>query len=266
MDKANAEPGFVREQPAPGTHLFRLNRPAKLNSLTKPMLLGLTETLDVLEASDEPAVLIIIGEGEKSFCAGTDLAEIQGMAAGPRLEKNKMARELFFRLSQSKVVSIAAVNGLAYGGGLELAMACHFRLALPHVKLSLPEIKLGLLPAYGGTQFLPALVGRDRAMDMMFTGEPIDAQTGANIGLITRLANTDQPLLEQAISWGSTIAGFSQPAIRAIRACVDASGPSVTAQGLQVEDAQVRQVFGTEDAKEGVAAFLEKRAPNFKNR
>ncbi len=262
----NAEQGFVRELPAPGTHVFRLNRPAKLNSLTKPMLVGLTQTLDELEASNEATVLVIIGAGEKSFCAGTDLAEIQGMEAGPRLEKNKMARDLFFRLSQSNLVSIGALNGLAYGGGLELAMACTFRLALPHVKLSLPEIKLGLLPAYGGTQFLPALVGKDRAMDMMFTGEPIDATTGAGIGLVTRLADPSQPLLDQAIAWGSTIAGFSQPAIRAIRSCVDASGAAVTAQGLDVEDAQVRQVFGTEDAKEGVAAFLEKRAPNFKNR
>jgi enoyl-CoA hydratase len=230
------------------------------------MLLGLTATLDELESSGEPAVLIVIGEGEKAFCAGTDLAEIQGLEKGPRMEKNKMARDLFFRVSQSNVVSIAALNGLAYGGGLELAMACHFRLALPHVKLSLPEIKLGLLPAYGGTQFLPALVGKDRAMDMMFTGDPIDAQTGANIGLITRLANADEPLLDQAIKWGEAIAGFSQPAIRAIRECVDASGSSVSEQGLQVEDTQVRKIFDTEDAKEGVAAFLEKRAPNFQNR
>lgn len=261
---AAENPEFVFEPIGEQVHLFRVNRPAKLNALTRPVLDGIAAALDTLEAGG-PAVLVVTGAGDRAFCAGTDLGEIQGMERDARLAKNKLARDLFFRLSRSPVISIAAVNGLAYGGGLELAMACTFRLAPPAVKLSLPEIKLGLLPAYGGTQFLPALIGRDRALDLMLTGEPITAQAGAAMGLITRLADPNQPLTEQAVEWANQIARFSRPAIDAIRASVDAAGPVVTSDGLAVEDEQVRAVFGTEDAREGVAAFLEKRAPVFRH-
>ncbi|MGC1443393.1 MAG: enoyl-CoA hydratase-related protein [Burkholderiaceae bacterium] len=256
---------FQFEQVSDSRYLFRINRPAKLNALTKPVLNGLVSAFDTME-SNGSAVAVIMGAGDRAFCAGTDLSEIQAMPAAQRLDKNKMARDLFHRISTSPVVSIAAINGLAYGGGLELAMACTFRLAPPAVKLSLPEIKLGLLPAYAGTQFLPALIGRDRALDMIMTGEPITAQAGAQMGLITRLADPDRDLAEQANEWAEKLAQFSQPALRAIRTCVDAAGSAVTEAGLAVEDEQVRAVFQTEDAKEGVAAFLEKRAPRFVNR
>lgn len=245
-------------------YLFEIRRPAKLNALTKPVLNGLVEAWDMMEKGG-PAVCIVTGQGDRAFCAGTDLAEIRDMPGDQRMAKNDMARDLFFRLSQSPVLSIAALNGLAYGGGLELAMACTFRLAPPDVRLALPEIKLGLLPAYAGTQFLPALIGRDRAMDMMMTGEPVSAADGFNMGLVTRLADPAQPLLDQARAWAERLAGFSQPALRAIRTSVDAAGATVTRAGLDVEAKQVRAVFQTNDAREGVAAFLEKRAPNFTN-
>ena len=253
---------FSFEQIGEQQYLFKILRPAKLNALTKPVLTGLADAFDTMEKQG-PAVCIVTGDGDRAFCAGTDLGEIRGMSVEERMAKNETARSLLYRLSQSPVLSIAAINGLAYGGGLELAMGCSFRLAPPQVKLALPEIKLGLLPAYAGTQFLVALIGRDKAMDMMMTGEPITAAQGHAMGLITRLADADQPLIDQAKGWATSLAQNSQPALRAIRTCVDAAGPVVTESGLAVEGEQVTAVFQTNDAREGVAAFLEKRAPNF---
>jgi enoyl-CoA hydratase len=229
------------------------------------MLEGLEQALETLPRSGV-RVLVVTGEGDKSFCAGTDLAEIRDMPREARLAKNRMARELFFALSRSPLISVAAMNGLAYGGGLELAMACTFRLARPHVRVSLPEIKLGLLPAYAGTQFLPSLVGRDRALEMMITGRPVGAEEALAMGLLTRIVSSDAPLLEEAVAFAREFTGFSQPAIDAIRGCVDAAGFTVSEAGLHVEDEAVTRVFQTEDAREGVAAFLEKRAPVFRHR
>ncbi len=256
---------FIVERIDGDIHVFRLNRPAKLNALTRPVLDGLAQTLTMLEQGAGRA-LIIIGTGERAFCAGTDLAEIQGMPAPARLAKNSLARDLMVRLSRSRVLSIAALNGLAYGGGLELAMGCTFRLALPHVRVSLPEIKLGLIPAYGGTQFLPAIIGRDRALEMMLTGRAVDAAQAHQMGLITRLALPSRPLLDQALAFAREITVYGQQAIDAVRLCVDAAGSTVTPAGLAVEDEQVRRVFHTEDAGEGVQAFLQKRAPVFRHR
>lgn len=257
--------GFSLHRAAKGVGLFALQRPARLNALTRAMLDGLAAALDALEA-DGSRVLIVTGEGSRAFCAGTDLAEIRAMPADERLAKNAFARDLFFRISQSPLLSVAALNGLAYGGGLELAMACSFRVAPPAVKLALPEIKLGLLPAYGGTQFLPALVGRSRALAMMLDGEPIDARTGFSFGLIDRLVPDGEDLLEHTFGWVSRFTRHSQPAIDGIRRAVNASGAEVTRVGLGVEDREVRAVFGTADAKEGVAAFLEKRPARFEHR
>lgn len=258
------DPGFHLERLDDDIALFELARPAKLNALTKPMLEGLAAAVDDLPAQGV-RVLVVTGQGDKSFCAGTDLAEIRGMAPEARLAKNRMARELFFRLSNSPLISIAALNGLAFGGGLELAMACTFRLARPHVRVSLPEIKLGLLPAYAGTQFLPALVGRDRALEMMITGRSVPADEALAMGLLTRIVD-DDALVEQAVAFARGFTVFSQPAIDAIRGCVAVAGDRVTEAGLAAEDLAVARVFRTDDAREGVAAFLEKRPPVFRHR
>jgi enoyl-CoA hydratase len=180
-----------------------------------------------------------------------------------RMAKTAMARDLLVRLSRSRLVSVAAINGLAYGGGLELAMACTLRIAMPRAAMSLPEIKLGLLPAYGGTQFLPAIVGSARATELMLTGRAVSAAEALTIGLIHRIALLDAPLREQALEFGREVTGFSPAAIAGIRRCVEAAGTMVTDAGLAVEDEQVRAVFDGPDAREGVAAFLEKRMPRF---
>ena len=253
-----------RIDPLPDGAVFRLTRPAKLNAITRPILLGLAACLDDLEAR-RMRLLLITGDGERAFCAGTDLAETQQMPAPARLDKSAMARALFARLSRSPLVSVAALNGLAFGGGLELAMACTFRVAAPHASVSLPEIKLGLLPAYGGTQFLAALVGGARALDLMLTGRRVGADEALAMGLLSRVVAPDENVLERALALGREVTQFSGQAIDGIRRCVAVAGEQVTDAGLDAEDRVVREVFVTDNAREGVAAFLEKRAPVFRS-
>ena len=277
--------------------VFRIRRARSLNALTKPVLEALSACLDEVEARDLPA-LVIVGEGEKAFCAGTDLAELTTLSDEARHAKTRYARELLVRLHRSKVVSVAAVNGLAFGGGMELALACTFRIAAPHASFALPEVKLGVFPVYGGTQFLPAVVGQARAVDIMITGRTIDCAEALSIGLVSRVAvpggapavggaaqallasqaalaaATAAPLprmsadelVSQAIALARTVTCWSRVAVGAIRASVQAAGPVVTDAGLAAEEAQSQRVMASEDGKEGVRAFVEKRPPVFRNR
>lgn len=245
--------------------VFTLRRPKKLNSVTRQILDGLSDCLDELDKRGL-RLLVITGEGEKSFCAGTDLAESSKLTAEAGVAKNNFARALFYRLSQAKVITVAAVNGLAFGGGMELAMACLFRVVAPHADMSLPEIKLGVLPTYGGTQFLPAIVGQARSLDIMLTGRRVGAAEAFSIGLATRIAEGDAPLVDQALALARSVTCYSQVAIDCTRACAAAAGPLVTQAGLDEEERQVAIVMESDDSKEGVRAFLEKRAPVFKHR
>jgi enoyl-CoA hydratase len=242
--------------------VFRLNRPQKLNSLTTAIWSGLVECVDALEAR-RARFLIITAEGDRAFCAGTDLNESKLRTAEQRDEKNDSVRAFLLRLSRSELISIAALNGLAYGGGLELAMACTFRIASPDVKMAMPEIKLGVLPTYGGTQFLVALIGAARAADLMLTGRAITAAEALTFGLINKIASPGVPLVAQALEYSEVISNFSPVATAAIRRCIAGAGPFVTTEGLALEGREARIVLNSDDAREGVAAFLEKRPPRF---
>lgn len=276
--------------------VFRVCRPRSLNALTKGVLEALSASLDEVEARGA-AALIIVGEGEKAFCAGTDLAELTTLSDEARHAKTRYARDLLVRLHRSKTISVAAVNGLAFGGGLELALACTFRIAAPHASFALPEVKLGVFPVYGGTQFLPAVIGQPRAVDMMITGRTVDCAEALAIGLVSRVAvpggapaagGAAQSLLSayaalaasgvapariggdelvaQAIALARTVTCWSGVAVGAIRESVQAAGPVVTDEGLAAEEAQSQRVMASEDGKEGVRAFVEKRPPVFRNR
>ena len=214
-----------------GGAVFKLTRPAKLNSITKAILKGLTGCIDELER-DKARFLVVTAEGERAFCAGTDLGESAGLSEQDRVAKNDGARALFVRLSKSPLLSVAAINGLAYGG----------------------------------TQFLPAIVGKARALEMMLTGRPVDATEAFTMGLINRIATADRPLLDQALDYARSVTQFSPVAIAAIRRAVDAASDSVTAEGLKAEQREMAIALASEDAKEGVAAFLEKRPAQFKGR
>ena len=255
---------FLIEQFEYGT-VFRLNRPHKLNAITQEIKHGLVRCLDEMEGRNA-RVLILTGQGERAFCAGTDIAEWASLCAEECAASSDLAREFLFRLSSSKLISIAALNGLAFGGGLELAMACTFRVAAPHVEVSLPEIKLGLIPAYAGTQFLTALVGRGRALDMMLTGRKVAATDALTMGLISRVVDPGIPALEAAKALATEVCAMSPVAIAAVRESVDAAGDAVTEQGLAIEGNQVRRVAHSDDAHEGVRAFLDKRPARFRGR
>lgn len=245
--------------------VLTITRPSRLNAVTRPVLDLLEQALDQAEARGA-RFLLLTGEGERAFCAGTDLQEARELGDDAMVAKCARARSLLWRLSEAPFLSVAAVNGLAFGGGLELAIACTMRIAVPTARLAMPEIKLGVLPAYGGTQFLPALIGRARALDLMLTGRTVEVPEAQAIGLIDRVAAPGAPLLGQALALARSITVYSAGAVAAIRHCVRASGPAVTASGMAVEDAQVQTVMRSDDAHEGIAAFLDKRAPRFGTR
>ncbi|HMN83366.1 MAG TPA: enoyl-CoA hydratase/isomerase family protein [Burkholderiaceae bacterium] len=245
-----------------GIAVFRITRPRRLNAITMPVLAGLEHCVDELEAAGGRG-LIVTAEGERAFCAGTDLAEMQSMPDQAMLAKSRRARELFFRIQQARFVSVAAINGLALGGGLELALACTFRVAAAHATFGLPEIKLGVLPAYGGTQFLPPVVGPALALDLMLTGRTLDAQQALAAGLISRIAADAQAAFDEARALLTQVNGYSNLAVDEIRRCVQAAAAGVTAAGLAVEDEAVRRCMTSADAKEGVSAFLQKRPARF---
>jgi enoyl-CoA hydratase len=239
-----------------GGAVFTIRRPQKLNALTKPVFEGLRLCLDRLERENQ-RFIIMTGAGDRAFSAGTDLAEAQGMSSQAWLDKNKNVRDLLYRLSRSPVLSIAAINGLALGGGLEVAMACTLRVAVPHAVLGLPEIKLNLLPSYGGTQFLPAIIGRARAEELMLTGRNVDTTEAHAIGLIHR--TVPEGVVDASLALARDITQYAPNAIAAIRACIAAAGPGVTDAGLDVEDRWVREVFPSPEATAGLAAFLARR-------
>lgn len=243
--------------------VMTITRPERLNAVTVPVL-------DTLELAIDTALsrgvrfLIVTATGERAFCAGTDLQEARDMGDDAMIEKCARARTLLWRLSEAPFVSMAAINGLAFGGGLELAIACTMRIAAPGARFSMPEIKLGVIPAYGGTQLLPALIGRARALDLMLTGRVLDPAEALSIGLIDRVARAQATLHDEALALVRSITAYPQGAIEAIRDCVRASGPQPTRGGMATEDAQVRKVMPSADAHEGVSAFLDKRAPVFR--
>ncbi len=242
--------------------VFRIERPAKLNALTRAVMRGLSDCIDSLEAR-RARLLLITSSGERAFCAGTDLGELQGLSLDERMAKSDASRDLLVRLHRSPLLSIAAINGLAFGGGLELAMACTLRIAASHASFSLPEVKLGLVPAYAGTQLLPAIVGKARALEIMMTGRTLQCEEALAIGLVHRLARSSDSLMEEAISFAREITKWSPGALRAIRDCVDASGEQLTDQGLALERERVNTNYRSDDAREGMAAFLEKRPARF---
>lgn len=246
--------------------IFKITRPHRLNAISSDVLDGLSNCIESLEKQTGNRGFILIGEGERAFCAGTDLFERDSMSEEQQRQKSDRARDLVVRLHRAPFVSIAALNGLAFGGGLELALACLFRIAAPHAECALPEVKLGLIPAYAGTQLLPAIVGPSRALDMMLTGRSVTSEEALTMGLINKISGAKTSLLEQTINYLKSINKHSKVAINAIRQSAAAAGSQLSDQGLKIERDYVVKVADSEDAIEGVTAFREKRTPQFKHR
>ena len=243
--------------------LIRLNRPQALNALSFKLVEDLARALDQVAAGDARA-LLVTGAGDKAFCAGADIAELAGRTLVQTRRGAELGQAVMARIERLPMPSVAIVNGYAFGGGLELALACTFRLVTPNAKLGLPEIKLGLIPGYGGTQRLPRAVGEARALEMILTAKTLDAQTALAWGLASRLVEGDP--LAAGIAFAREFSGYSLPALGFAREAVQRALDTPVHEGLRIEADLSTLAFQTADAAEGMAAFLAKRKPAFKDR
>ena len=242
-----------------------INRPSKLNALNVATIQELHNAFKNLESKEEVCVIIITGEGEKAFVAGADISEFAHFSVEEGAQLAAQGQELLFDFVENlKKPVIAAVNGFALGGGLELAMACHFRIASENAKMGLPEVSLGVIPGYGGTQRLPQLIGKGRAMEMIMTAGMIDAETAKNYGLVNHVVPQTE-LLEFTKSIASKIMRNSPMAISKAIKAINANYKDGV-NGFETEIKNFGKCFGTEDFKEGTTAFLEKRKAVFKGK
>ena len=239
-----------------------INRPKKLNALNKATIHELHKAFDALESDVNIKAIILTGSGEKAFVAGADISEFAHFTVGEGATLAREGQEILFNFIENLATPvIAAINGFALGGGLELAMACHFRIASENAKMGLPEVSLGVIPGYGGTQRLPQLVGKGKAMEMIMTAGMISAEDAKNCGLVNHVT-TQEELMLLVEKIASKILRNSPVAISAAILAVNANFEDGV-NGFDTEINAFGDCFGTEDFREGTTAFLEKRKPNF---
>lgn len=244
--------------------LLTINRPDKLNALNNKVHTEAVAVLDELRKDDSVRVLVITGAGEKAFVAGADISEFEGKT--PVKQRDSFhERSLFNNIDSFPKPVIAMVNGFCLGGGNELAMACDIRMASENARFSQPEINLGIMCGGGGTQRLPRLVGEGRAMEMVLTGDMIDAATAERFGLVNHVFPADQ-LEAETMKLAEKIAEKAPIALHLSKEAVKFASRSNLDEGLRREVDLFAICFSTEDKQEGVAAFLEKRKPEFKGR
>lgn len=244
-----------------GILTITINRPDKLNALNKDVFSDLNIALDEIENNKEIRSVIITGAGSKAFVAGADISEFEGFSKEQAMALAKRGQDTYFRIENSLKPIIAAVNGFALGGGCELAMACHFRIASDNAKFGQPEVNLGLIPGYGGTQRLVQLIGKGRAIELLVSANMIDANTALQYGLVNYVVTSDELLAKSK----ALLSIINSKAPLAIAACIKSANAvfDETSNGFEVEIKEFGNCFATADMKEGVAAFLEKRKANF---
>ncbi|MEB2317441.1 MAG: enoyl-CoA hydratase-related protein [Pseudomonadota bacterium] len=242
--------------------VLTINRPEALNALSFSLIRDIGAAIDEAGASAARA-LIVTGAGEKSFCAGADIKELMDRSLADQKRGAELGQSVFSKLDRLRIPSVALVNGFAFGGGCELALACTFRLASPNARFGLPEIKLGLIPGYGGTQRLPRLVGEARAMELILTGRTAKAEEALRIGLVNRIV--EPPLLEAALAFAREFSGYGLLALQLAREAVQRAATGSLAEGLRAEADLSTLAYRTADAEEGMKAFVEKRNPVFKD-
>jgi enoyl-CoA hydratase len=247
-----------------GICTITINRPDKLNALNKTVMAELDAIMNEVESSPEIKAVILTGSGNKSFVAGADISEFQGLTGSGGMDLARAGQQIFFRIENASKPIVAAVNGFALGGGCELAMACHFRLAAENAKFGQPEVNLGLIPGYGGTQRLVQLVGKGRALELLMTGGMVDAATALQYGLVNYVVPQAELIPKTVALLQTIIAKAPQAISRCITAANAVFDPA--RNGYDVELAAFGECFDTEDMKEGTSAFLEKRKPAFKGR
>lgn len=252
--------------PEPHILLATLNRPAVANALNTQMGLDLRDLWVGLtrEAGDVRAV-VLTGSGSKAFCAGGDLKERNGMSVETWQRQHEIFEEAYWTLMELPVPVIAAVNGHAYAGGLEMALACDFAYAVPGARFALTEVTIGIMPGAGGTQNLPRAVGERRAKEIILTGRPFSAAEALEWGVLNRVVEADQ-LLPAALETAKTIAANAPLSVRQAKKSIHLGLQADLRTGLRIEVEAYNRLIGTEDRLEGIRAFNEKRKPDFKGR
>ena len=242
--------------------LIRLNRPQALNALNAALIEELSAAIDGFEANDGIGCMVITGS-EKAFAAGADIKEMQSKTYMQAYKEDFIGS--WDRVARTRKPVIAAVAGFALGGGCELAMMCDFIIAADTAKFGQPEIKLGVMPGAGGTQRLARFVGKAKAMDMCLSGRMMDAAEAERCGLVSRVVPAAS-LLDEAMKSAEAIAAMSQPILMMTKESVNRAFETTLAEGIRFERRVFHPMFATEDQKEGMAAFVDKRKPNFKDR
>ena len=243
--------------------LITFDRPEVLNALNFESLRDLRAAIDQVAGGDARA-LLVTAAGSRAFCAGADVKELMDRSLAATRQGAALGQAIFAKLDVLPIPSIALINGYAFGGGLELALACTFRIALPGARLGLPEIKRGLTPGYGGTQRLPRLIGEARALEMILTGRTVMAEEALRIGLVNRVVDRD--MLGAGVSFTREMACFSLPALGFARDAMRRGLPTSLREGLAIEADLNTLAFQTADAAEGMTAFLDKRQPVFRDK
>jgi enoyl-CoA hydratase len=245
--------------------LVTINRPDKLNALNEQAKAELKQAFERLRDDADVDVVILTGAGEKSFVAGTDIKELTELNSGSGRSFSEGGQAVFNLIENLVKPVIAAVNGYALGGGCELALACHIRFASENARFGQPEVNLGIIPGYGGTQRLARLVGKGKAMEMILTGDQIDAHEALRIGLVNKVVPQAE-LLKAAEELAAKIITKGQLAVRTALKAVNATHETSLSDGQTLEARLFGDSCGTQDFKEGTRAFLEKRKPAFKNK
>lgn len=245
--------------------VITVNRPEKMNALNVDTVAELSEAFNQIGENKKIQAVVITGAGEKSFVAGADIAEIKELNEKSGEDFSRNGSKVFRLIEKMRIPVIAAVNGFALGGGCELAMACHLRIASSKAKFGQPEINLGIIPGYGGTQRLPRLVGRTNALFYLLSGEMIDAQKALKLGLVNEVVEPER-LMVRAEEIAKLMAGKAPLASAFILQAVDQGINDNIDTALEIESAHFGKICGTDDMKEGTKAFMEKRKPAFKGK
>ena len=242
-----------------------VNRPDKLNALNQQTMQALDAAFAEAAAAEDVRVVVLTGAGPKAFVAGADIAEMSELSAMQGREFSLLGQRLMRRIERMPKPVIAMVSGFALGGGLELAMACHLRIAAATARIGQPEINLGLIPGFGGTQRLLRLTGRAAALELCLLGTPIDAARALQLGLVNRVVEPEA-LQAETTALAERLAGSAPLALRGILDAVVVGGECGMEEGLQLETEQFSLLFATDDMREGTRAFLDKRPAQFRNR
>jgi len=239
-----------------------INRPDKMNALNDQVLLDIGEAFNQAGRDDDCGVVILRGAGDKAFVAGADIAELVQMGVRGGKAKSIFGQSTFNEIELLGKPVIAMINGYAFGGGLELALACHFRTMAAGTKIGLPEVGLGIFPGYGGTQRLPRVIGRGRALEMILTGDPVDAETALRYGLVNRVAKADE-LLDVTTALAKKLLSRGPLAVEFALESVLRGSEVGMEEGLRIESDLFGIIAATKDMREGLTAFLEKRKPTY---